>query len=464
VLFGLFVLFFYTTVMKLPAALVGVGLAAGLIWDAVIDPYIGYRSDNHRGPLGRRHGFMLVGALLMGVTFCALLSPPSGLGTAALFAWLLGTTLAFRFTSALFRIPYLSLGAEMSRDYHRRTIISGVRAFFGLCGMLAAAVLSFSLFFPNVADGVDPKLAYDSYPRMGLVFGVLMTVAALVCIGGTWSHRHHTPPPGLGVSGRAGFVCSFASAWQNRPFRRVGLGFTLFFLAVVLNASLAIHYFTWYVQIPASDALSRIQLCFFLGALGGVVVWVRFARCAEKRTLCLGSIVATSAMMMLATLLFGEGRVFGTGNSLPLLAGNLLAGGFAGAVWVLPGSMLAVVADQDELQTGRRREGLFFGLTNFGEKVASGAAFLVAGVLLDLFVGLVPGSAPDAVASARIGLLYGALPGVVLLGAAVSIGGYPLDRSAVAAIQDALQRRRSEPSPAPANEVVRLVARVPVGG
>src|SRR5712692_8598891 len=171
VLFGLFVLFFYTSVMRLPATLAGIGSAAGLVGDAIIDPYIGYRSDNHRGRFGRRHGYMLAGALFTGAAFWLLLSPPQGLGTAALFGWLLGATLLFRFSGAVFRIPYLSLGAELSRDYDERTSIVGVRSFFGLGGTLAAATLSFALFFPNRVAGIDPKLDYAGYPRMGLAFG-----------------------------------------------------------------------------------------------------------------------------------------------------------------------------------------------------------------------------------------------------------------------------------------------------
>jgi Na+/melibiose symporter-like transporter len=460
VLVGLFMLFFYTSVMKLPATLAGIGTGAGLLWDAIIDPYIGYRSDNHRGRFGRRHGYMFVGALFTGVTFWLLLSPPRGLGTAALFAWLLGTTLLFRFAGAVFRIPYLSLGAELSQDYHERTSVVGARSFFGLLGSLAAASLSFLLFFPNRGPGVDPKLDYAGYPRMGLAFGLAMTVGGLLCALGTFGRR---PGAGRASGGEAGhFLLGFASALRNHAFRRVWLAFTLFFFGVVINAVLAIHYLTWYVRITDSNVLSRVPLCFYGGALAGVFPWVRVARRWEKRSLCIVALVATALLMSLATVLFGEGRLLGPGSVVALLLGNLLAGAFAGALWVLPGSMLADVADQDELRTGQRREGLFFGLISFGEKIAAGAALLVAGVLLDVFVGFVPGQTqtPDAVS--RIGLLYGLLPASILAGAAVATAGYGLDRQAVYAIQHEL-RRRQAPWPASAHRDFREAIRAPMG-
>jgi Na+/melibiose symporter-like transporter len=157
------------------------------------------------------------------------------------------------------------------------------------------------------------------------------------------------------------------------------------------------------------------------------------------------ALVGTAAAMALATALFGDGHVFATGNVTPLLVGNVLAGVVASALWVLPGSMMADVADQDELATGQRREGLFFGLINFGEKIASGAALLVAGLLLDFFVDLVPGTAQNPGAASRIGLSYGVLPALMLGGAAASIAGYGLDRQRMLAIQGELQRRSALP-------------------
>ena len=68
-LFGLFVLFFYNSVLGLPALWVGIASAAGLLLDAAVDPYIGYRSDVSESRYGRRHAFMVLGTLTMGASF-----------------------------------------------------------------------------------------------------------------------------------------------------------------------------------------------------------------------------------------------------------------------------------------------------------------------------------------------------------------------------------------------------------
>ena len=216
---------------------------------------------------------------------------------------------------------------------------------------------------------------------------------------------------------------------------------------MVLNSVVAIHYLTWYVRITDSEAISRIQACFYLGAISGVIIWVWLSKYAEKHHLYLASILATTCLLFGATFLFGEGSLFGTGNPTPLFFGSGIAGLFVSALWVLPGSMLADVTDQDEINTGLRREGILFGLLNFGEKIAAGLSLLIGGVLLEHFVQLVPGQLQQqSIASYRIGLLYGVLPGLLVLAAALLIRGYHLDRHELVSIQAQLRRQKSRES------------------
>jgi glycoside/pentoside/hexuronide:cation symporter, GPH family len=445
VLSGLFMLFFYNSVMGLPSALVGVGLSSSLVVDALLDPYIGHISDRTRHRLGRRHVFMLPGALITGPCFFLLFSPPRSLGHTGLFVWLLACSIALRAASAVYRIPYLSLGAELSRDYDDRTKTMAIRTLFGLLGTLGAAALSFLVFFPATADGSEPKLHYAGYPRMGLAFGILMSVSGVIGTLGTLSHR--TSGGGKDSTGPH-FFSSFWISMQNPAFRSIWFSTTVFFLAVVLNFSMAIHYFTWYAHISRSEVLSLIQTCFYTGALGGVVLWMALARRTEKRTLYIMAAAASAILLFMATFLIGTGKPFGTGHPLPLIVGHVIGGIFASAVWVVPASMIADVADTDELSTGLRREGIYFGIMNFGEKIAAGGALLVAGGLLAVFRKLshgasfgTPGNPPAAIP--YVGLLYGAVPATLLVVSLILILPYGLNRRVVTDLQQRLAARRN---------------------
>jgi GPH family glycoside/pentoside/hexuronide:cation symporter len=190
-----------------------------------------------------------------------------------------------------------------------------------------------------------------------------------------------------------------------------------------------------------------IQTSFYAGALGGVVLWMSLARRTEKRTLYIMSAVASATLLFMSTFLIGSGRLFGTGHPLPLIVGHVIGGIFASAVWVIPASMIADVADTDDLATGLRREGIFFGMMNFGEKLAAGGALLFAGGLLNVFRRLSPGESfgkpghPPA-ASLYVGLLYGVVPAALLILAVILILPYGLNRRTVHDIQLKLAVRR----------------------
>jgi len=135
--------------------------------------------------------------------------------------------------------------------------------------------------------------------------------------------------------------------------------------------------------------------------------------------------------------------LFGTGNVRALIIGHALGWFFGSILWFMPGSMIADVADEDELATGQRREGSFFGIFFFGQQVAAGVSLLLTGVLVDWFAGLVPGQAAQSPETVwRIGVLYSVLPAVLLGVAAALILRYTLSQQRLAAIRAELDRRR----------------------
>ena len=243
-----------------------------------------------------------------------------------------------------------------------------------------------------------------------------------------------------------GFLGGQLLALRNPAFQALFLSHSLFFLGVVINSSLSLYFLKYYMEIGESAALSMLQVAFHLGAVLGIVVCLQIARRIEKRWLYTGGTVATAVALVGAVSLFGEGHAFGAGASLALVIGHAVAGFLASVLWAVPTSMLADVIDQDELLTGRRREGTYFGLYSFGQQLATGVSLFLTGVLLDRFAGLVPGQAAQSAETVgRIALLYGLLPAALLVVAAGVSLWYRLDRAAVSAIQCELRRPGAGP-------------------
>lgn len=428
--------------MGLPAALVGIASAIGVVWDAVVDPYIGHFSDTTHLYIGRRHVLMLIGASTMGLSFWAFFSPPDGLSTTALFLWLLISGLLVRSSTSLFGVPYYALGAALSRNYDERTEIVAIRGLLALLGTLLAAALSFVVFFPDTGNGLDPKLNYAGYSAMGISFGIAMTVVTLIATFATRAWSVQAAPAQASVQ-HFTFQTGIRRSLGNPSFRMLFFSFALCYLALVVNSSLSIHYLTLYAGVSKSTNLSTFQLAFYGMAMIGIGFWWSVSRYFEKRQVYLLGLSALAVIMLSAYFLVGEGHLFGVGNVVALAIGHGLGGFFGSIVWFVPGSMTADVTDEDELTSGQRREGSFFGLLSFGQQMAAGAAILLTGMLVDWFARLQPGLATQpALTSHRIGMLFGLLPAMLLMGAAALSLRYGLTRARVATIQTTLGQHK----------------------
>jgi Na+/melibiose symporter-like transporter len=124
----------------------------------------------------------------------------------------------------------------------------------------------------------------------------------------------------------------------------------------------------------------------------------------------------------------------------------LFAAGYA-VVDMMPWSMLADVVDEDELRTGERREGIYFGFFTFLRKLGGAVGVALAFLVLDV-VGFEQGGGPQSpgVLLTIRSLTAGAPAVFVLLAAWVALG-YPIGRARHAEILRELEaRRRAEGS------------------
>lgn len=444
--FGLYSMFFATTVMSLPGIWVGIIGAITVLWDATIDPFIGFLTDGTKGR-GRRYGFMLIGAIGMGLGYGAFFNAPK-LAVVPLFGWLLATSLVMRTANSMYVVPYYAIGANLSDDYHERTSITAVRGIMSTIGTAMAAALSFLVFFPEKTPGVDPKLNPAGYSSMGFGLGAVMTLVAFAGIVGVLRLRSHTgaaTAPAAEHARRPRFLKSMKESMRNSAFRTLLGASACIVIGMTLNTALMLYYATYYVEIKNSGALSSAQAILYSSAILGTIFWLRASKKMNKHSIVIVSCAVTSVLLLGGWLLFGKGHLFGTGDARPLLAGYGITGFFSCILAFVPASMLADVIDENELAVGHRREGALFGMFSLGQQAAIGFGVLLAGIVLDRFVGLVPGKAEQsALTISRIGIAYSVFPAVLLGIASMLLMRYKLSRSRVESIQAELRERRAQ--------------------
>lgn len=103
---------FYAAEMGMELAAIGGIFALARIWDAVSDPIVGNLSDKTRTSFGRRKPWIIVGTPLLMGSLYFFLQPPEGIG----LNYLIVVAIIFYLSITIVQIPYLSWGAELSRD------------------------------------------------------------------------------------------------------------------------------------------------------------------------------------------------------------------------------------------------------------------------------------------------------------------------------------------------------------
>ncbi len=459
--FNTFLLLYYSQVLGLNPALAGAVLLIALVFDAVTDPLTGSISDTWRGRFGRRHGFMYAATLPMAVTFYFVWSPPAGLGQAGLFGWMLVWTVLARGAMTLYHVPHLALGAELSDDYAERSRVVAYRVFFGFVGAASIFVIArTSLMLPSEAFP-EGQLNPAAYPPLGLYFGIAMGVLIFLSAIGTHARIPYLKKPSGGEDrfSLARLWRDVVAALRNPSFQPFFGGIFLFFIARGVDNGLGLYMGTFFWKL-GSDAVLLPAVGLF-GVLFGTPVFALLAGRMEKKTMFLLGIIGFSLLTMAPPI--AKLVAWFPAHSSPVYLTTLYslafaASFFAAAPLVTAGSMLADVADEHELDTGRRQEGIFFGALSFSSKSSAGIGSALAGLALWL-ISFPTQAEVEAIPQATVtwlALIYG--PGVLamVVVSIVWLSRYGLTRARHAEIREMLDERNAlalGAEEAPAEEV-----------
>ena len=398
--FNIFCFFYFVQVLGLAGNLAGIAVAIALVFDAVSDPLVGYLSDRWKpGRLGRRHPFMFVAALPLGLSWAALFLPPDGMGQGGLFLWLLVFTVAARVSQTIFYVPHIAMGGEMSDDYTGRSRVFAWHAIFLWVGGAAVHFFGLRYFFPT-ENGINGMLVAENYPVYGVVWACVMMAVILVSTIFTMSripylkkdlggaHNSLTPVSSaqpfsryMGEIGR-----EMKEMLQNRNYVFVVTGLFCQALGAGVHETIITHMINYVWQLTTQQ-FSFMAFASMIGYAFGFVLVVPLHRVIGKRlvmvfsTLLMGVAHFTPVMLLLA--------------GFPVEPGSDMAFGFvlAGGVGYYSGQSLMLVtivsiigdiADEHELNTGNRREGVLYSSRTLFSKMSSSLGHLVAGVLLTI--------------------------------------------------------------------------------
>lgn len=431
--FGTLLILFYNQALGLPASLVGAAILISLVVDAIIDPLVGYTSDNWRSRWGRRHPFMYAAILPASIGFLFLWDPPAGLGQTGLFVYLVLLSITVRFSISLFEIPSQSLVVELASDYDERTSLLSYRQFFGWFAGLTMAIAAFSVFLRPSPEYPVGTLNPAGYATYGVVSAGIMIVAMLVSALATHKHIKHfapTPPPrGLKIGDNLKELYVMLS---HHPYL-IMVGVSLFGAMAGGLASSMLVYFRLFFWGLTNDQISIIVAGNFASLAAAVFLANRLSRrLGKKGGAALMLILAMTVNPTLYMLRVVD--VLPANGSMTLLYILILAS-FLNTVFticgsILTGSMMADVVEDAQVKTGRKSPGLYFAANSFALQCVSGVGIILATTIIDLAgfpVGAKPGEVPQDTLNRLAIYEVPILVGLYLL-AVLCIALYPINR------------------------------------
>lgn len=426
---GLVLVYFLTDTLGVAAIVAGLLVTVAKVWDVIIDPVIGARSDRSLARTGSRRRFMLLGAILLPVFFIVTFAVPPGLGSVGSGIWVFLAFVLAATAFSLFQVPYIALPAELVAGYDARTRLLSARVV-----VLTFAILLFGAGGPALRKlgGTDAHLGYL---LMAIVAAVVLGVGMVIA---SFSARSAAGSPGAAASGlsdspvgeHAGgsilqnYRAGIAALRRSQPFRSLLGTFVLQALATGMMLAGAQYVATWVLH--NQDAVTYLFIALIAPALLCAPLWGLFARRSGKeRAFGFASVLYGLAALSLILLEWAPG---------PWV---YLSVGVAGAAYAgmqtLPLAMLPDLISHDARTSGPGAAGTFGGVWTAGETagIALGTTVLTIVLALTGYQVSVAGETVTQTGTAVTGIVlsFSIAPAVIIALSLLMLARYPLRRS-----------------------------------
>jgi len=417
-------LFFMINVAHIDPGLAGTVLLVARLWDAINDPLVGNLSDKTRSVWGRRRPYMLLGAVPTGILFTLLwIVPPWGDLDRTLYYLIVYILFDTAFT--VVTAPYSALTPELTLDADERTSLITWRMAVSIITGLAAAL------------GMEAVL--NLMPSLQVGFAVVGVVIGVVGIFPyLWIVAVVRERPEFQQEDGVSLLEGLRVVLTNRPFWLALATDALAWISVSLVAeTFAFFLVCWGGMLAEDSPMMMGVILASAAAFLPLVIWL--SNRLEKKW---AYVICTATWMVVHVALWFVPRF----TMIPIYVVAVIAGLGVSSAHVLPGAMSIDVLESVELESGRRQEGIFAGVSAFFRKLGFSVVGFAVGWVLKL-TGYVADTA-DQTAGALTGLrvMITWVPLVLLCLAIWAAVAFPITRAVHARMVAELEARRATSS------------------
>lgn len=352
--------------VAISAAVASAILAAAKVYDAVVNPIVGWVSDRTETRWGRRRPYLFVAGILCALALPILFSPPQSPSQSVLIGYVAFAVFFYATAYTLFNVPYLAMPAEMStRSDDRSRLMSWRVSAIGAGQLLAGSIAPALIVW--CGGGIR------GHSMAAWVLGAFVLTA---CWTAWFSTRNAKFTRNITNSGRVfGVRDQLRAIRQNRPFAILMLTKLLLLGGVAIGHS-TLSLFTFHVLKVSDVLLGQFVFANALGIIVSMPFWNRLVvRIGAIRSFAVGAAFYCSACLSFLIVEAGEPTAI-------VLLRSLLMGIGAGGMILVGQVLLPVTIDYDRRHSGRNQEGVLTGVYSTVERIAFALGLMIAGVAL----------------------------------------------------------------------------------
>ncbi|MGD1815913.1 MAG: MFS transporter [Pleomorphochaeta sp.] len=342
--------------------LIGLITFIGRIFDAFSDPLIANLSDKSKNPKGKRIPFMKKIAIPFSIVTTLVFFAPKNAISSINFFWLLIMLLGFYLCMTIYCTPYNALIPVIGHDQKSRIAVSTAISLTFIVGTSLAYIAP-----------VIWNMLSNSFPRvtaMRITFGSLSIIACILMLIPTFFIDERKLKQV--ESNNENALESLKTTFRNKDFRTFVYSDVLYFTALTIFQTGLPFFVVSLMKLEESHSATLFVLMTALSLLWYPLVNILVPKLGKKK------------MVITAFI------IFAFDYTLTALSGII---GFGGLAWgilivaiasvsmailgILPQAMVADVAQEDEINTKKNRNGMFFAARTFAFKLGQSLAMLI---------------------------------------------------------------------------------------
>lgn len=406
---------FYYAVVGVSVILIMIGFIIWALWNSFNDFLIGYLSDKTHTKWGRRYPYIMFSIIPLAFIMFFLFTPlfPVGIeNQIPNFVYFLIIIIIFELFFTMYDLNYTALFPELFITLDERTKANNLRQAFAIIGLIMAFVLP-GLF---ITDYSDPQ-SLGEYQLFGIIIAVIVIIPGLIFLKITPREKAEFKED---YKKTPRFVDSLKTCVKSKSFMwYIPAEVANWFVYGILPAIVPL-YGKFVLGITDTLILSLLLgISFISAAIFMTILWKPVVQKIGPRKSWLISMSIWIATLI--PLLFIGDMISG------LIVFFLMGIGLSGSLYIID-IIISDIVDEDEINTGIRREGAYYGANMFLMHLSTILVFLVIGPVFiisnwEVFDPL--NITPEIIFGLRS--LMAIFPSIALLIALLVIYKYPLD-------------------------------------